>query len=408
MYDDFGDSRRASDALRRSRRAAEMRKKRKRRLYVRRTLIVLAMLLIVFLVVFLLVKAGQAIFSPSATATPDEATVFETDENGETIIPTEAPTYDLTFKEPNIPDDTTAAGHISSVNGGVYIYQNVAFELFGGSEATAQYYADAVSDFKKKAGDGITVYNMIVPNHTEFGLPRRLIESGAVSTQIQADNIKEIYTRYSADVVPINCYNKLSEHVSEYIYFNTDHHWSGLGAYYAYTAFAEQTGQRTLSLDVCEEHVIDGFEGSLLDCDPSLSSNLDAVHYWTFPYSTYAMRTDNPGEDAYETTVYYENEGSGPYAYGVFIWGDAPLFVEYNTDLDNGKKIAVVKESYGNAFVPYLTADYQEVHVIDMRYFTDNLLTYCQNNGIDEVLFLNNVMAANTAVQVDRIRALYE
>ena len=119
------------------------------------------------------------------------------------------------------------------------------------------------------------------------------------------------------------------------------------------------------------------------------------------------MRQDNPGEDLYETTVYYEQEGSGRYSYGVFIYGDSPLFIEYNDTLNNGKKIAVVKESYGNSFVPYLTNNYQEVHVIDFRYFGQNLKSYMQDHGITEVLFINNVMSANAAVQLDRIRSLY-
>lgn len=72
-----------------------------------------------------------------------------------------------------------------------------------------------------------------------------------------------------------------------------------------------------------------------------------------------------------------------------------------------GKKIAVVKESYGNAFVPYLTNNYEEVHVIDFRYFKHNLVDYCKTNGIDEVLFMNGVMSANTQVQLDSMSGLF-
>lgn len=400
-YDDFEQREKLMQSRRRAQNAAK-RKKQKQMLLIRRTIIVLAAAAILALVIFLLVSLGKSIFAPKGDENP--ATAMEaTTEAVEQVNKTE-----MTFNTPDIPDDKKTTGNYSSSSSGVYIYNKTAFELFGGSENTAQDYADCISEFKKKAGDDITVYNMLVPNHTEFGLPRRLIEDSTVATQIQADNIKEVYSRYSADVIPINCYNKLSEHAKDYIYFNTDHHWTGLGAYYAYSAFCEQTDQKTLNLEVCTEKTIDGFEGSLIDYDSSLRDNLDTVHFWSFPYNTHAMRTDNPGEEPYQTTVLYEEEGSGPYAYGVFIWGDGPLFVEYNDDLSNGKKIAVIKESYGNAFVPFLTANYEETHVIDFRYFNDNLLSYCKDNGIDEVLFLNNVMAANTALQVDRIRGLFE
>ena len=414
-YDYYDDTRRASESLRRSRASARARKQRRRKLFIRRTIIVLSGLLVVFLAVFLVVQLGKAVFGKSSggSGQPNDV-VLETvsDPHADPAAATEdastvpaSAASDLTFKVPNIHDDGTSTGHYSA-SGGVYIYDSMACELFGWSDATATDYAKAISEFKQKAPE-YKVYNMIVPNHTEFALPRRLIEDGTVGTMIQAENIEAIYNSYTADVKPINCYNKLCDHIDEYIYFNTDHHWSGLGAYYAYTAFCEQTGQTALQLSDCEEHTIPNFEGTLVDYDTSLRSNLDTVHWWQFPYETHAMRQDNPGEELYRTTVYYEDEPSGPYSYGVFIWGDAPLFVCYNDELNNGKKIAVIKESYGNSFAPYLTNNYEEVHVIDFRYFEGSLKSYMQDNDIDEVIFVNNVMSANTALQVDRIREIF-
>ena len=309
------------------------------------------------------------------------------------------PQADLTFDTPNIPDDGSS-GYTSASDQGLYIYKNAAYELCGASDEAGKDYAAAISEFKKSAPD-FTVYNMVVPTHTEFGIPQRL--ASEIYTQSQSQNIKTIYSSYTADVKPINCYNALCKHKDEYIYFNTDHHWTGLGAYYAYQAFCEQTGQQALALTDCTEQTIDGFEGSFYSADASLSP--DAVHYWKFPYQTHAKRQEESGAEMYDTDVYYEGAaGSG--AYITFIYGDSSLFIEYNDTNKNGKKIAVVKESYGNAFVPYLTNNYEEVHIIDFRYFTQNIKEYMQENGITEILFLNNTMSANAAMQVDRIREL--
>lgn len=306
----------------------------------------------------------------------------------------------LVFNTPNIPDDGTD-GYTSSVDPGVYIYKNMAFELCGASDEAGKDYAAAISEFKSAAPD-VTVYNIVVPTHTEYGLPARLAQENYSSSQSQ--NIKTIYSNYTADVKPINVYNALCDHISEYIYFNTDHHWTGLGAYYAYQAFCEQTGQNALKLSECTEKVVEGFEGSFYDTDSSLKT--DDVHYWLLPYQTHAQRQEETGGEMYDTEVYYEG-AAGNGAYITFIYGDSSLFIEYNDEHKNGKKIAVVKESYGNAFVPYLTNNYEEVHVIDFRYFGDNLKEYVEKNGINEVLFLNNTMSANAAVQVDRIRELF-
>lgn len=317
--------------------------------------------------------------------------------------PTEAAIDPLYFVKPNVPD-SGAEGYTSEVDPGVYIYDNMTFELCGASDSAAEDYASMISEFKKSAPE-FTVYNIVATTHTEFGLPQRILDSGDVYSSSQLDNIKKIYSSYTEDVKPVNCYNKLGEHMGEYIYFNTDHHWTGLGAYYAYQAFCEQTNQQALQLSDCTENKKDGFEGSFSDCADSLKP--DFVQYWTFPYSTHAMRTEESGSEPYEMDIYYEYIEDPNGLYSTFICGDSALFVEYNDDNKNGKKIAVVKESYGNAFVPYLTYNYEEVHVIDSRYFTGSLKEYMQENGITEILFLNNIMSANNPFMVDGVREIF-
>ena len=306
----------------------------------------------------------------------------------------------LTFMTPEIPDDGPEP--VYDENEGVYVYNKMAFELCGASDGAGEDYADAVSEFKKAYPD-TTIYNMVIPNHTEFGLPTRLSEGMSSS---QSQNIKHIYTSYSQDVKPINCYNALCEHKDEYIYFNTDHHWTGLGAYYAYQAFCEQTGQEALQLSDCTEKQIGGFSGTFINCDSSLSQNIDTVHYWELPYQTHAQARDEEGEDLYDTSVYVDGFGEGTNVYQTFIGGDHALFVAYNDENKNGKKIAVFKDSFANAMIPYLTYNYEEVHVIDPRYVSESISGYLKDNGITEVFFVNNIMSANNAFTTDGIRGL--
>ena len=56
--------------------------------------------------------------------------------------------------------------------------------------------------------------------------------------------------------------------------------------------------------------------------------------------------------------------------------------------------------------MPYLTDNYEEVHVIDSRYFEGSLKEYMKENGITEVLFFNNIMSANNPFMVDEIREM--
>ena len=398
------DTRRASESLRRQRAIAQMKRKRRRKLMIRRTLIVVVGLLIIFLAIFLLVQLFKAIFGGGLGNQAVQATVAATSQTAETQAATQAQASATTFNKPTIPDDGTSEGYYSASNAGIYIYKNMALELFGSPESTAQYYADTISGFKEAAPE-YTVYNMVVPNHSEFAIPQRLIDNESVYVGSQAENINYIYTHYKADVKPINCYNKLGEHINEYIYFNTDHHWTGLGAYYAYQAFCEQTNQTPLQLSDCTENKKEGFHGTFYDTASDL--NPDTVYYWTFPYKTHAMRQEESGMDLYEMELYYEYIEDSGSLYSTFICGDSSLFIEYNDDNKNGKKIAVVKESYGNAFAPYLTYNYEEVHVIDSRYFSGSLKDYMTENGINEVIFVNNTMSSNNPFMVDGIRAIY-
>lgn len=370
-----------------------------------RIIIVSCGILIIILLVVMISSVFKGCFgskqtnAPVSTETKPVATADTPNNKKNDIQDDLSPTY---FKTPQIKDDKSSGYSAYSI----YVWNKQGFELFGSDEARATTYAETINGFADKL-NGITVYDMVIPNHTEMGLPQRLKDSDAPSTS-QAENIKSIYSKLSDKVTPINAYNYLADHNDEYIYFGSDHHWSGLGAYYAYSAFAKTNDLPVLSLDDCTEQQIEGFTGTFSNTASGLDT--DTVHYWEFPYEVTMDITDESGNLNTYTSPYYQYAEAGSLTYGVFIMGDHPLTVlkSASENAEEGKKIAVIKESYGNAFVPYLTYNYEEVHVIDFRTFGDNLVSYCQQNGIDEVLFLNGVMSANTQIQLDSMSGLFD
>lgn len=314
-----------------------------------------------------------------------------------------SPTY---FKTPEI-EDNNANGEMMQ---DIYVWNSIGYKLFESieqrSDERAVVYAETINGFADKLS-GIRVYDMVIPNQTEMTLPQRLKDSDAPSVS-QAENIKSIYSNLNDKVTPINAYNYLADHNKEYIYFNSDNYWTGLGAYYAYSAFAESTDQSVLSLTDCTENTIESFTGTFMNTSSSIGA--DTVHYWGLPYEVTMDITDADGTVSNYTSPYYEGAQSGSLAYDVFIMGDNPLTVlkSNSGNATAGKKIAVVKESNGNAFVPYLTYNYGEVHVIDYRTYKNNLATYCQQNGIEEVLFLNGILSANTQYELNRMNGLFD
>ena len=299
-----------------------------------------------------------------------------------------SPTY---FKTPVIKDDNTTGELIYSD----YYWNRQGFELFGGGDESAATYAETINTLAGKLS-GMKVYDMMIPTSAEYYLPDRL-KTGENQSNSQSQNIKTAYSKLNTGVVkPINIYNYLADHNSEYLYFKSDHHWTGLGAYYGYKAFCDTNGMPALDLGTCTEKTVDGFLGSFSYNNTKIDT--DTVHYWTLPYSVSMSITGEDGE-------HYEL---------IFISGDNPLTVMKSSapTAQADRKIAVIKESFGNAFVPYLTYNYSEVHVMDLRTFRDNVgksfQTYCQENGITDVLFSNGVMSANAQIQLDSISSMFD
>lgn len=387
------------------RRQEYMRKRRLRRRRRNRMIIVgtgVAILIILILIIVCIVRGcSSASGEKEPTQPPTAATAAAV-----AAKPTEPVT------QPSVKEIADNGDDGRMTDGSIFIWDNKGFELFFGDDGSAKEYADRINEYKKQLGSGITVYDMVVPNHTEFGLPTRLSEKlqNDGSTHSQRQNISAIYNGLSSDIKAVDINDVLNEHKTEYIYFNTDHHWSGLGSYYAYTKFAEVAGFKPFALKDAEKHSIDGFLGSLytISNDSTLSSNPDRVDYYTFPGDYTCLITQDGSSEPMEADMYYPNATAGSNTYGVFIWGDNPLTVIKNKNGGSGRKIALVKESYGNAFAPYLAYNYDEVHVIDFRYYTGNLKQYCSDNGITEVLFLNGVMSANTPLQLDNMDGLFQ
>lgn len=379
------------------------RKRRNRRRLRNRVIIVCTGIVMLVVAVILVVALVKALSGPHNNLTPDTAARQET--AAETA---EAATESLlavnTFIKPDIKDD----GSNAIDAGSIYVWNKKAFELFFGGESQATRYAELMNKAGAALGSDINVYSMVVPNHTEFGLPERLKdpENGGAQTEDQAAYLKYAYAAMDKTVIPVNPYNKLSEHCNDYIYFNSDHHWSGLGAYYSYTAFAETAGLPVLDLADCTENEIEGFTGTLMKMT-SAEVDTDTVHYWTFPYEVTDVIHDEWGGTNEYDSCYYPYSEAGDNTYGVFLMGDNPLEVITSySDAASDEKIAVIHESYGNAFVPYLTYNFSEVYSIDFRSWTGDLSDFCAENGITNVIFVNGVMSSATQVQLDSIEAL--
>ncbi len=331
----------------------------------------------------------------------DVAVSEKTEENDSAVTETSAVSE-------TTESETTGIADFSNngiVVDGVKMYgEDAGVMLFGGNKKQGARYAEIINKYKASLGN-VNVYNMVVPTSVEFYLPKKYSKYSSS----EKESIDYIYSCLSPDVTPIDAYSKLAEHTDEYIYLRTDHHWSPLGAYYAYTAFCEALGMEYHPITDYTEKVKDGFVGSLYGYtnDITLANAPEQFHYFLPPDVTYSVRT------YYYDTLAPKSGGAlfheyveGANCYGMFLGADA-IHTKITTSTKNGRKIVVFKESYGNAFVPFLVNNFEEIYVIDIRYFGTNAVDYIKKIGATDVLFIDNCFAANTSSLIKHIEDLY-
>lgn len=285
--------------------------------------------------------------------------------------------------------------------GKVLIYKDGAYALFPFSEDSANYYVKTLNQFRLEAGDGVTVYSLLAPTSMEFLQEEKFQQL----TDSQKDTIEYVNTKLKG-VVHVDAYTPLQEHSGEYVYFRTDHHWTALGAYYAYTGFAKAAGFEPVSLDRYQTETIEGYIGSMYETTGSsnLKCNPDTITvYKPFTKNEYNVYYSS----AIKMNVIDMSHADKEIKYRVFLSGDRPLGI-IKTDVANSRKILVIKDSYGNAMVPFLLPHYEEIYVVDPRQYEKNIFELIQNNGIQEVLFLNYVPILSYYGYIDLIVKVME
>lgn len=261
-----------------------------------------------------------------------------------------------------------------------------ALALYGGD--FVELYSNVVNYMRSVLSSDINIYFMPVPTAAQFYLPANY---ASYSVDQQAV-MKKHMAAMNDGITSIDICDILNNHNEEPIYLRTDHHWAPLGAYYAAREFADVAGVPFSDLSTYTEYVNEGYVGTMYAYTESaniLNDPEDFVYY--VPYHNYTV-------DYYDRTFTYSWTGGLFFdvdvdnSYLTFLGGDDKI-VKITTSVDNGRKLLVIKDSYGNAEVPFLTGSFQEIYVIDQRYFEVNLINFINYNGITDVLLTHNIFS---------------
>lgn len=335
-----------------------------------------------------------------STDTPEQQTPFTGNAEEETTTPSDI----------DIPDENQAAAI-----GTIIVVGDNAMDIPTANNEVIDSYADAVNNLSQALGSDVRTISLVTPNSGEFYSP----ESSHTGSHSQKDMIDRCYNAMNDNIVTVDAYSALRDHADEYIYFRTDHHWTALGAYYAYTQYCKATGFEPVPLEQFETGTYENFLGSMYTYtqkypqSQALKDNPDTLTYYLPIVETHAKYySDATLSDGIAISVVYtklaENVSN---KYLCFIGGDTPVCV-VETAVEDGPVCMVLKESYGNAFVPFLTSHYSKIIVIDPRQFNQDgkpsldLPAFAKEQGVDDLLVINYPFMINNSYYVSLLNRL--
>lgn len=270
-------------------------------------------------------------------------------------------------------------------NNGVYIgkegyflqdFKNPDMELLKKNISYINKFSEELNTYLMLAPTATKVYSELLPKYAQ--------------PYDEEAYISMVKNSLSSDVKFIDLLRTMEEKKGEDIYYKTDHHWTTLGAYYAYVEFIKNLGIEPIPIDEFNIEVASNeFYGSLFSKGNFTFAKGDKL-------DIYNWKEDNPLEVQYVAenkkfdSLYERSHLEKKDKYSVFLDNNHPLVV-IKSSINNGKKLMVVKDSYANCLIPFLANHFEEIHVLDPRFLNMPISQYAKGNNIKDVLLLYNV-----------------
>lgn len=267
----------------------------------------------------------------------------------------------------------------------------------------SQYYSDlyvrALTKLADKLADlGTRVISSIPPTAVGVLVPDEYLKS--IRSYPQTDILDYLTEGLGEKVVSVDTVRALLEHKDEYLFFHTDHHWTATAAYYAYRATCEALGMVPAELDEFEELNQGKFIGSIYGKASNVRKLGEDYVLSYDPIGNIKMYVVDQGYSREEKIVRDMRSQNDNAKYLAFLHGDEPMVHIVNEDLPEGTVCLIIKDSFGNCFVPYFTKNYHDVYAIDYRKYYASLPYMVNKYNIQDIIFAPNMMSVQSDVGV--------
>lgn len=260
--------------------------------------------------------------------------------------------------------------------------------------------ADYVARFAARHPDKVTV--MIAPSAANI-----LQEKLPAGVPLLDENpwMDSLYQKLGsvADICDVR--DSFRENKDEYLYYRTDHHWTTGGAYLAYCDFIQSVGKTPFDTSAYKALDIHDFTGTNYNKSLKFNTEADVLTYYELPYTLTVKEflADGSEYSATPGELYDYSKLNTRDKYAMFLRGNNG----YSTINGDGEgRILVIKDSYANCFVPFLTANYAQIDVVDLRYWKYNVENLIQQFDYDDILMLYNFQTFSSETTLFYLNAM--
>lgn len=228
-----------------------------------------------------------------------------------------------------------------------------------------------IKDFTEKNAD-VPATMLLVP-------ATGTVMSDKLPAHAQMYDAQKIYETVKNALPGVNVpdlYSAMLNNKDHQLYYRTDHHWTWYGAHTAY---------KTLLPDGAYKATPELFSDSFLGT--TYSKTLDPAARPDKVYISEVSDGVSVTADGKESSVYNMAAANEKDKYKVFFGGNYGQTV-ITGGCKNGKTLLMIKDSFANSLAPMLTADYETIIMLDMRYFAGSTQQLIEDYSVDEILFV--------------------
>lgn len=232
--------------------------------------------------------------------------------------------------------------------------------------------------------DHIHFSMLLIPNKTAI-YPEYLPKNAPADQQLT--DIETLTKQFDKRLQYIDCTETLLSNKEDYLYYRSDHHWTTKGAYLVFQTYKQSVLKSEEDIFYDTYTVNNTFQGTLTNQSGYETKNKDIVEIYIPSKNNTDTVVNYIEEKEKHVNIYQKDKVNSTNPYEVFFGGNHPL-IHISTTSSKDARLLIIKDSYANCFVPFLLPYYNEITIVDPRYYYDDLHTLIDENKITDILFL--------------------